>query len=330
MRTVMTNDNWDVFKADLWDGISMGDYPRGKPFYLNDHRYWVSRNSLNQLVFYVHDICRTQIPVLKSASCFDVTIEKYNNNEQRLVCTFLDSADESTEKFGVVLKSIAIETERFNSVALFANIQKQLQEWSVFLSDHRTPLSRAEFIGFWGELYVVSNFIMQAHDATDAIRYWTGPSGGKKDITLNNCAIEIKTTSSSVAKFLKISSLDQLDRTTDKLYLMHLFVNYADHDKGVTLRYLYDLVYSKIKHDFAVLAVYKRKADNIFNRASPIQKEEPLACSALDIYDVLDDFPKLLRSDVPSGVIDAKYDLSVSSIQDFCVTQDLQDIIKNG
>jgi hypothetical protein len=171
---------------------------------------------------------------------------------------------------------------------------------------------------------------MEVHSPSDTIRYWAGPSGGKKDITLNSLAIEVKTTSSSHAKEIKISSLDQLDRSTEKLYLMHLSISHADTEAGLTLQYLYDFVGSKIKDDFTASALFQRTAGNIFNKASSEQKEEPYLCSEIDMYDVLDAFPKLIRSDVPNGVVDANYSLSVSSIQSFRVTENLEDIIKNG
>ena len=330
MRIGRMNKDWEIFKNDPWEGIEIGTYPRGRRLYLNDERYWVSRNSSNQLVFYIHDVCTTIVPIAEAISSIGISIEKYKNNEQRLVCTFSESLEDSVEKFGLVVKSIAVESERFNGVALFTKIQKELQEWIDFLKDHKKTLSQSELIGFWGELYVISHYIMEDHDASDAIRYWAGPSGGKKDITLNSLAIEVKTTISSVAKEIKISSLDQLDRTTEKLYLMHLFINYADKKSGLTLDYLYEFVASKIQHDFAALAIYQRRAGNIFNRASLKQKEESFVCSDVNMYDVLDDFPKLLRGDVPVGILEAKYSLSVSSIQAFSVTEDLKDIIKNG
>lgn len=330
MRIGRMNKSWEIFKSDPWEGIEKGSYPSGRRLYLNDERYWVSRDSANQLVFYIHDMCRSTVPLVKVSSSIGISIEKYKNNEQRLIFTFSDSSEDSVEKYGLVIKSIAVESEKFNGVALFAKIQKELQEWTEFLKDNTKTLSQSELIGFWGELYVISHYIMEDHDPLDSIRYWAGPSGGKKDITLNSLAIEVKTTSSSIAKEIKISSLDQLDRTTAKLYLMHLFINHADNESGLTLNHLYYLVRSKIQHDFATLAIYNRRAGNIFKRASVKQKEESYLCSDINMYDVLDDFPKLCRNDVPNGILEAKYSLSVASIQVFEVTEDFRVIIKNG
>ena len=185
------NKSWEIFKSDPWEGIEKGSYPSGRRLYLNDERYWVSRDSANQLVFYIHDVCRSTVPLVKVSSSIGISIEKYKNNEQRLIFTFSDSSEDSVEKYGLVIKSIAVESEKFNGVALFAKIQKELQEWTEFLKDNTKTLSQSELIGFWGELYVISHYIMEDHDPLDSIRYWAGPSGGKKDITLKIPELDI-------------------------------------------------------------------------------------------------------------------------------------------
>lgn len=322
-------DERDIFKDDPWDDISINTYPSGHRLYLKDERFWVSRNSADQLVFYVQDVCPTVVEVANNLSSVDVSIEQYQNSEKRLVCTFLELPDSGNQKFGLAIKSIAIESEKFHGAKLFLKVQKELKDWSSFLKSNTDNLTRSELIGFWGELYVIAHKIMQDHNPIDAIRYWAGPKG-KKDITLNSIAIEVKTTISSQSKEIKISSLDQLDSTTEKLYLMHLFINTADKENGISLDHLYELIRSSVQHDFAILALFIRKAGSMFEKAGLKQKEEPFICSELNMYEVREGFPRLLRNNVPMGVMEAKYSLSVASVKAFCVTKNIRDIIKNG
>tara|TARA_B110000908_G_C10266625_1_gene464617 strand:- start:1148 stop:2131 length:984 start_codon:yes stop_codon:yes gene_type:complete len=327
---MLSNDH-GIFKDDPWSGILKNTYPSGRRLYLNDERFWVSRDSLNQLVFYVHDVCTTVIPIIESLSAVDIEVEKYQNNEQRLVCTFLESSAESFEKFSLAIKYIAVSSEKLAGIALFAKIQKELFEWADFLKINKKELTQNELIGFWGELYAIKTYIMKYHDAVNVIRYWTGPSGAKKDISLNSLAIEVKTTKASQATEIKISSLDQLERTTDNLYLMHLFINDADKDSGLSVSYLYESIRSKVQHDLKALALFTRYAGNIYNRASLHQKSECFLCSTANMYAVLDNFPTLLRSNLEGiGIVKANYSISISSIQSFKVTQNLEEIIKNG
>lgn len=331
MRTLILTKEPTVFKDDPWSGIESGTYPSGRRLYGNDERYWVSRDSLNQLIFYVHDVCNTVIPSVEGPSSVGITVERYKANEQRMVCTFVDTSQTSTEKFALVVKHIALASEKFSGVALFTKIQKELHEWADFLKVSKQGLSRSELIGFWGELYVIDQYMMEHHNALDVIRYWAGPSGAPKDISFGSLAIEVKTTKVSNSRLITISSLDQLERTTDKLYLMHLFINDSDAESGLALAELYESIKLKIQHDLPSMGLYAKRAGCIFDRASSFQKEEPFLCSDVNMYDVLDDFPKLLRCNLePKGILEAEYKISISSIQPFKVTHNLKDIIKNG
>ena len=331
MRIWSMNNQREMFKDDPWEGIGKNSYPSGRRLYLDDERFWVSRNSLSQLVFYIHDVCATVVPMITSLTSVDISIEAYQNHEQRLVCTFLESCDTSYEKFGLVVKYVAVLTEKYNGVALFTKVQKELIEWAEFLRNGTMQLTQSELTGFWGELYVIKNYLMEYHDVLNVIRYWAGPSGAKKDISLNSLAIEVKTTKASGATKVSISSLDQLERTTNKLYLMHVYINDADKEHGVSLLNLYESIRISIEHNIEIMALFTRHAGKIFNRASLQQKDELFSCSAVTMYDVLDDFPKLLRSDLEQkGILDAKYTISIASIEPFNVTEDLENIIKNG
>ena len=48
------------------------------------------------------------------------------------------------------------------------------------------------------------------------------------------------------------------------------------------------------------------------------------------MYEVKENFPQLVRGNVPAGIVEAKYRLSVQSIQDFNVTKNIMEIIENG
>ena len=47
---------------------------------------------------------------------------------------------------------------------------------------------------------------------------------------MNNLAIETKTSLSGDGSLIRISSLDQLQKVTDKLYLTHIFINQSSED----------------------------------------------------------------------------------------------------
>ena len=45
----------DFFKDDPWSEITEPSYPEGRQLYMNDDRFWVSRNQEGQIQFFIHE-----------------------------------------------------------------------------------------------------------------------------------------------------------------------------------------------------------------------------------------------------------------------------------
>ena len=322
-------DAWEVFKDNPWESISKNTYPSGRLLYQRDDRYWVSVNKLGQWVFYIHTKCMEDFDININVPSINLELEDYKHGEKRLVCTLLDLSKDLASKFVVVAKYIAVETEKYHGIELFSNVLKTILGWSDFLRPKGGILTRAELIGFWGECYVV-NQMMPTHTIENIMRFWVGPEGAKKDITLNSMALEIKTTATSGAREISISSLDQLDQTTNSLYILHLQLTPSQENVGCTLQELCIDLRKKSSVDFSTLALFMRKTSEMIDRASLEQLSEPFLLANYSLYDVCEGFPKITREIVHEGVIDARYRISISSIQPFDVTNKLKGIIENG
>ena len=322
-------DEREMFKANPWDGILTATYPQGRLLYQRDERYWVSINDVGQWVFFIHCKCTENLDININLPSISLALEEYKHDEKRLVCTLLDSSKDLGSKFALVAKYIACETAVFHGRELFKRIIKTFLSWSAFLRPAAGNLTQSELIGFWGELFVVTR-MMSSHPIEDVMRYWVGPDGAKKDITLNNIAIEVKATAASGAREINISSLDQLDRTTRKLYLIHLQLTPSTAEIGASLSDLYAELKAKCDADFPTLALFARKTEEIISKANKDQLSERFSLSDFSLYDVCEDFPKIIRADVVEAVVDVKYRLTISSLQPFNVTHNTKEIINNG
>ena len=74
----------------------------------------------------------------------------------------------------------------------------------------------------------------------DALRSWIGQQGKKQDFTLNDLAIETKTTLSGDSNLIKISSYEQLQKVTKKLYLLRMQINKTEINEGFSLKSMYE------------------------------------------------------------------------------------------
>jgi len=318
------------FKDDPWEQIKEPCYPAGRRLYLNDGRFWVSRNDKDQILFFVHEIGGRSVNGLENLEGVEVRIEEIKNDEYRLCCILTVTDAEMREKFSIVSKDVAHHCSQFKGAQLFIQVQERIKSWANFLKPNRCGLSQSEFVGLWGELYVVSELLMNIHSPSDVVRFWVGPEGKKQDITLNSIAIEVKASLSGDPRSIQISSIDQLDRITEKLYLLHLIANPSNSELGITLETLYQNCLRNLAHDIGAETLFLQKTSELYGKANEGQLREKLSIVSLSLFDVRDDFPCITREVINLGIASVKYEILVSSIKKFDVTDDIEGIIKNG
>lgn len=326
----MMNEDQDFFKTDPWGLIDKPCYPEGRRLYLSDDRFWVSMNDKNQILFFVQEGGVRNIKALENIAGVEVKIIEFNNDTYRLICTLTSYDFDIKEKFTFVAKDIANYCSEFNGPQLFIKVQERIKSWSNFLKPKKNGLSNSEFVGLWGELYVVSELLMKTHTPADVVRFWIGPEDKKQDITLDSISIEIKTSISGDARIIKISSIDQLQKVTDKLFLLHVIANPSSGDKGLSLKEMYDNCLNLISHDLNVETSFLQKISILYGQANEKQLNEEYSIVSLTLFDVRDDFPRITRDSLSQGISDVKYDIFISSLKDYEVMEDIKEVIKNG
>ena len=209
----------EFFLDDPWESVNDSNYPESAvAFYAKDERFWAAKKDQNQLVFFIQIPIKVSTEIIESLSGTLVEIvnyDTYNSNTSRLVITLEEI--ELKDKFIIMTKALAFNLSSQSDDSIFQAAKHQLGEWSNFLKPTRKGLTREEHIGLWGELYVFTEFMIALHPLTDAIKYWIGPDQKKQDFTLNDLAIETKTTMSGDSARIQISSLEQLDNITARL-----------------------------------------------------------------------------------------------------------------
>ncbi len=320
----------DFFDDNPWKNIVEPLYPEGHRLFLNDERFWVSMNEEGQLLFFIHDHSTGKLYPPESLAGVKLELTQYANESRRLVCTLTSSDVETQSKFCLVTKDIAYKCSGITGSTLFDKTIELISSWANFLKPQRTGLSESEYVGLWGELFTLSNIILTNHTATDAVRFWVGPEGKKQDFTLNNIAIEVKTTFSSEARKITISSLEQLDKITERLYILHLIANPSTEPFSYSLRDLYEKFEQAIGPDLSCELLFLQKISGLYGKATERQLNSKNTLIAQTTYEVTDSFPCLRREDVPTSIANLKYDLLVSSIREHESNESIEEIIHNG
>lgn len=330
MKTMMMSKFEDFFNDDPWELINEPCYPYGRRLYLNDERFWVSMNESGRILFFVHENGAKNVKEQVNLAGVDIKIDAHPNDEYRLSCILTATDGATRDKFSIVAKDVAHYCSKFDGPLLFVKVQERIKSWANFLKPKREGLSQSEFVGLWGELYSVSELLMESHRPADAVRFWVGPEDKKQDITLNSIAIEVKTSMSGDARTIKISSVDQLEKVTGALYLLHIIASPSDSGSGLSLEDLYLQCLQRVTHDDIAETMFLQKASELYGKANATQLTDKYSIVSLTLFDVNDDFPCITREDISYSIAKLNYEIYISTIKEFEVTEDILEVIENG
>jgi len=327
---MMTNSYETFFNDNPWEEIQGPSYPQGRQLYQNDQRFWVSIDSNGHQQFFIHVKELVETKSIDNYADIEVNVNKYNESSSRLICTLFSADKEIMQKFSIVAKDIAYYCSKYKDSEIFEYAQKRIESWANFLKPTRKGIGESEFVGLWGELYTISEILMLYHKPVDVIRFWIGPEGKKKDLTLNSIEIEIKTSMSGSSNKINISSLDQLEIMSDKLYLLHINTSPSADDAGFSLEDFYEKCMKALSEELNIQRMFQNKLSRLYFKASEAQLKDKFSIHSINLFDVRDDFPMIRRNDISPGIASAKYKIFTAYLDIFNVTNDMEGIIKNG
>lgn len=176
--------------------------------------------------------------------------------------------------------------------------------------------------GLIGELLLFNSLLDEEYSIDALLESWTGPDFNDKDYRFGSFGIEVKLTSSKVPK-VKISSERQLDNENlTKLYLV-LYVVEEVKDKGFSLNSIIEQIRTKINNNQNALKFFNERLLLIgyFDEDFENYKRQ-YAFRKRNFYEVTSNFPKLVASDLPIGLFDTKYNIELSAIEQFLVSNE--------
>ncbi len=322
------------FTTNPWEEETLS-YPSAcRLFYPLNNKCYVSKgSSTGQLVFFVTTNGKFHIDLTKKYYGFSLELIINDDSTTHLLCTLNDI--DLQDKFSVLAKSVAKDTCLLDGQLLFEKTVDIINSWSSFFKPERKGLSHEEYVGIWGELYFLNFELMpEISNPATAIDYWIGPLGkkenrAKQDFTFDDLAFEIKTSMSGSSKDIKISSKDQLDKITNELYLVNLYINQTESETALSLQELYDIIIDKLSSSEGSKIDFVKKANQFMSKASDKQLKQKIQFMDSIIYLVDNKFPALTHANIPEGIIDTKYIISSSSIRSFIVKKTIKEIIND-
>lgn len=193
-----------------------------------------------------------------------------------------------------------------------------IQRWKMFMSGRKSRILSAEEVrGLFAELQFLRFLYQGRLSEKAAVDAWVGPEGSHQDFIFGNTAVEIKSVSGKERSTVRISSEDQLETLCDNLFLMIFRLNaIPESDQAASLNALVRLVEQELNDAVAVEELLRRLA--AYGYVDIAEYDTPrFVVASRDAYFVEKDFPRLVRSRIPDGIVRTTYEIELEKIAAF-------------
>jgi hypothetical protein len=203
------------------------------------------------------------------------------------------------------------------AVAVFAG---RLARWRRFLAAAAEGLGEEARRGLWGELHLLLEVLLPVLGEVTASG-WKGPHAAHQDFQFPGAWIEVKTTVAKQPQAVRITSERQLDDTHAPALFLHVLALETVEGGATTLPELVARVRTALslwphaREQFEDGLLAARYLD--FHAAR--YQGQGYAVRREDTFRVGPSFPRIIESDLPSGVGDTSYRLSLAACERFSV-----------
>lgn len=243
----------------------------------------------------------------------DVDLRGGVPGQQRLVLTLEKQVDR--DLFEGLCRTLASTLGRAtDSASSLAVALAHIRRWKAFLSGRSQHLSPEEVRGLFAELTFLLELIERQPSSTVAVEAWLGPEKSHQDFIFGNTAVEIKSLSGTERSAVRISSEDQLESLNDELFLrIYRLSSLPDATGAQSLNEIVAAVQTQLAEAEAVEA-FDRKLVAHGYAPLPNYDEPRFVVSDVKSYRVVDGFPRLMRSKLPTGIDKVAYDIRLETI----------------
>lgn len=236
--------------------------------------------------------------------------------QQRLILTLERKVDRDLfEGFCRTLSS-SIE-HAVDSASSLAVALAHIHRWKNFLAGQNQHLSAEQIRGLFAELTFLLELIDRKLSSEASVEAWLGPEKSHQDFIFCNSAVEIKSLSGAERNIVRISSEDQLESLNDSLYLrIYRLSALTDNQKGRSLNEIVNMIHSRLD-DANAIEVFDRKLAAYGYYPLANYDKPPFIVNEVRTYYVSDGFPRIIRSQIPSGISNVSYDIKLETITSF-------------
>lgn len=277
-----------------------------------------------------------QLPVFRG---FEISALKFPDEKPDKIIISLSLNDLSySDIFSALCEDLfMIASRETDQPKMVRYLKERLLQWKQFLEIYGNQgLSPEAQRGLYGELRFMRDVLFQHMDISRAIDCWQGPSRKNQDFQIGGMGIEVKTSIAKQHQKIHIANELQLDDSNlESLYLY--FISLAETSNlGETLPEIVDSIRKMIVLNNGPVSEFENqlfnagfldKHRNRYNKTGYHDRDVML-------FTVDKDFPRIIESDLKSGVGDVRYSIDLSACMEFRIKNNVfireLEWIKNG
>jgi hypothetical protein len=243
-----------------------------------------------------------------------VRIERRQRQDRRWSVRLILEEPRLLPVFTELCRDIIEFTRRYAGVGSPSGlVLSRIARWRSLLEPQPQALTRSQIRGLIGELLVLEQELLAEMTPDQAVSAWIGPLGASQDFRLpDGIKLEVKAVD-RYAESVRINGLEQLDGGGDplRLVIVRLEDTGADAEGALTARRLVARVRTRLENAPGALRAF----DLLLGFAGWVDTADTdsvvVRLDRLEHHEVTDDFPRLTVAEVPSGVIEATYEIQL-------------------
>jgi len=200
-----------------------------------------------------------------------------------------------------------------------------IKRWKAFMAGNKgRVLSAEEVRGLFSELKFLQQMLGEMNNEKNALEAWQGPEISHQDFIFSDTAVEVKSLSGRERNAVKISSEDQLESLSSSLFLkVFRLVDMPESKASITLNELVNTVEGVLTEAEAIEMFDIKLAKAGYVHMLAYDKPKFIVAEE-QTYRVESEFPKIVRSELNTGLTRVGYEIKLESVRDFlCANKDV-------
>lgn len=260
-------------------------------------------------------IAKGDIENVESTRLISVNVFKRNDGKLNLSFSLLD--DTMSDIFYQFCNDIIFKTTKIDNVDAISYIINRWKSWiKVFKNPCSIVMSENEVRGLLGELIFLKEFMFEKYGIEKGLISWVGSSMAHKDFEINDTWYEVKSVREN-ALMVEISSVEQLESNVyGELVMVILEPSNMSIEQPILLNSYIKDIENMLENKEEVDLFYEKLEQRNYIYEDEYDKYV-YSMKGIDKYSIVKDFPRILKSELKSGIERVKYYINIEHIREY-------------